>query len=92
MDESGIDVSVVSLANPWLDFFSPAESIRWAPEVDDDLERLSAEADGRLCCLGALPTPAGVDACVRELARISDLSHFRGIILSTQGLGARLDD
>jgi aminocarboxymuconate-semialdehyde decarboxylase len=92
MDQSGIDVSVLSLANPWLDFLAAQEAIRWAVDVNDDFERICAESNGRLFALAALPTSAGADACVTELERISDLPHMRGIILSTHGLGRGLDD
>jgi len=92
MDDSGIDISVLSLANPWLDFLPAQEAARWAVAVNDDFERISAESGGRLFALGTLPSPAGVEACIAELERISKLPHIRGIILSTLGLGDGLDD
>jgi aminocarboxymuconate-semialdehyde decarboxylase len=92
MDQSGIDVSVLSLANPWLDFLPAQEAVLWAVDVNDDFERICAESHGRFFALAALPTPAGARACVGELERISGLPHMRGIILSTHGLGRGLDD
>ena len=92
MDDSGIDISVLSLANPWLDFLPAQEAVRWAVAVNDDFERISAESGGRLFALGTLPSPAGVEACIAELERISKHPHIRGIILSTLGLGKGLDD
>jgi aminocarboxymuconate-semialdehyde decarboxylase len=92
MDQSGIDVSVLSLANPWLDFLPAQEAAHWAADVNDDFERICGESDGRLFALATLPTPAGADACVDELERISGLPHVRGIILSAHGLGRGLDD
>jgi predicted TIM-barrel fold metal-dependent hydrolase len=92
MDDSGIDIGVLSLANPWLNFLSAQEAVRWAVDVNDDFERICAESGGRFFALGTLPTPAGVEACIAELERISRLPHIRGIILSTVGLGKGLDD
>ena len=47
MDDSGIDMSVLSLANPWLDFLPAQESARWAVAVNDNFERISAGSGGR---------------------------------------------
>lgn len=92
MDDSGIDVSVLSLANPWLDFLSAQEAVKWAIAVNDDFERLAANSKGRLLALATLPTSAGVEACLTELVRVSSHQHVRGVILSTMGLGNGLDD
>ncbi|POY76315.1 hypothetical protein BMF94_0510 [Rhodotorula taiwanensis] len=44
MDAHGIDVSVVSLANPWLDFLGPTEAVETARKLNDELEAYCASA------------------------------------------------
>ncbi|KAF8917834.1 hypothetical protein CPB85DRAFT_1283638 [Mucidula mucida] len=44
MDQHGIDVSVVSTANPWLDFLPPVQAHQMAHELNDDLEDTVLEA------------------------------------------------
>lgn len=91
MDRHDIAMSVLSLANPWLEFLPPAEATPFAAQLNEDMERLCAESGGRLYGFGVLPMrdPPG---CVQELRRISRLPHLRGVILGTSGLGNGLDD
>jgi len=92
MDRSGIDVSVVSPPNPWLDFLPAERAVEMARLINQDLDEMASASRGRLFGLGALPTTADTTACVAELKGIATLPHLRGIILSTQGLGKGLDD
>ncbi|KAM0748212.1 amidohydrolase 2 [Meredithblackwellia eburnea MCA 4105] len=77
MDLHGIDVSVVSLANPWLDFLTPEEAIPAARDLNNDIEEYCATygpADAaqstsfvaktakRLFAFGSLPLVPGIDA------------------------------
>ena len=54
MDTHGIAVSVVSSANPWIDFVEPDEAPALAAELNDDLEALCAASAGRLLGFGVL--------------------------------------
>ncbi|GAA5843351.1 hypothetical protein JCM9279_002075 [Rhodotorula babjevae] len=75
MDTHGIDVSVVSLANPWLDFLTPAEAVDAARQLNDDMQTYcetftadqaadstsySAQTDNRLFAFGSLPLVPGI--------------------------------
>src|ERR1043166_8222811 len=40
MDKHGLAVSIVSSANPWLDFVDPAEAPALAAELNTDLEAI----------------------------------------------------
>ena len=40
MKEHGIDVSILSLANPWLNFLSENEAIPLATELNNDLNQM----------------------------------------------------
>ena len=92
MDRAGIDVSVVSPPNPWLDFLPAAPAVEMAGLLNQDLDAIARTSGGRLFGFGVLPTTADAAACTAELERIAALPHLRGIILSTQGLGRGLDD
>lgn len=88
MDRHGIGVTVVSPANPWLDFLDDAGPI--ATEINQDMEALCAGSGGRLYGLGLLPRDPATAAA--ELARIATLPHLRGAAIGTTGAGKGLDD
>src|ERR1700733_10652577 len=54
MDRHGIAVSVVSTANPWLDFLPDASRV--ATDVNEDVEALCTRSAGRVFGFGLLPT------------------------------------
>ncbi|USW50429.1 Putative 2-amino-3-carboxymuconate-6-semialdehyde decarboxylase, metal-dependent hydrolase [Septoria linicola] len=92
MDTHGIDISVVSIANPWLDWVSKDEAGPMAQTVNDDVERMCVENEGRLYHFGTLPLSAAVEDVVKEVERLKSLTHCRGIVMGTSGLGQGLDD
>ncbi|KAK4546341.1 hypothetical protein LTR36_002018 [Oleoguttula mirabilis] len=92
MDRHHIDVSVISLANPWLDWLPSDEAAETARKVNDDVERMCAEHEGRLFGFGTLPLSAPAEQVVEEIDRLSKLPHHRGIVMGTSGLGSGLDD
>lgn len=95
----GINISVVSLANPWLDFLPASESPKWARTINDELEYSCAEFNtkpsGSTCKLfafGTLPLSASAEDNSHELTRLKALFHLKGVIMGTTGLGLGLDD
>ena len=92
MDQHQIDVSVVSLANPWLDFLPPTAAAETAKYVNNDLEQSCAKFPGRLYAFGTLPLSANTEDIVSEIRRLKGLRHMRGVIMGTSGLGNGLDD
>ncbi|KAF2000902.1 uracil-5-carboxylate decarboxylase [Amniculicola lignicola CBS 123094] len=92
MDQHKIDTSVISLANPWLDFLPSEEAGEAAKNINDDVEGLCAKYPGRLYAFGTLPLSAPAEVVVKEIERLSTLKHFRGVIMGTSGLGNGLDD
>ncbi|KAJ5246549.1 hypothetical protein N7468_001532 [Penicillium chermesinum] len=107
MKKHGINCSVISLANPWLDFLPSADAPGWAEKINDDIEatcaKVNADADPNgvkalsekytLFAFGALPLSASDPAViVNEIKRLATLPHIRGVIMGTGGLGAGLDD
>jgi aminocarboxymuconate-semialdehyde decarboxylase len=84
MDTHNISKSVVSLANPWLDFLEGAEAEAVAQQLNDELQQICENSNGRLYGFATLPV-RNAAACVREVQRLRSLSHIRGVILGTPG-------
>lgn len=92
MNAHSIDMSVVSLANPWLDFMPSHAAARTARQVNDDLDQACARYPGRLYAFGTLPLSGRAEEVVEEVQRLKTLPHTRGVIIGTSGLGTGLDD
>ena len=89
MDRHGIAVSVISPANPWLDFLADAGQV--ATGINEDIEAMCSASHGRLYGMGLLPMRDPV-AAADELGRIAGLAHLRGAVIGTTGAGRGLDD
>jgi len=103
MDRHGIDISVVSSANPWLDFLPFPEAQTLAQQLNEDLESYCATSPlvpsagklKRLYGFGILPLVAGAPAesLAEEVSRLTTkYPHIRGVIVGTRGIGLGLDD
>ncbi|KAL7791037.1 hypothetical protein V8C37DRAFT_383299 [Trichoderma ceciliae] len=92
MDTHGIDISVISLANPWLDFLNASESGRIGESVNEEFSRMCGEHPGRLFFFAALPLTAPLETVLAAVSHVRGLRYCRGIILGTSGLGKGLDD
>jgi len=101
MDTHGIHISIVSPANPWLDFLDPAPAAQACEELNQDLEEYCAtspELEGtrwrRIYGFAYLPVVPGADVgqVCKAVESLGRLSHIKGVILGTQGLGQGLDD
>ncbi|KAJ5945763.1 hypothetical protein N7454_002602 [Penicillium verhagenii] len=106
MEKHGIHSSVISLANPWLDFVPSSEAQEWAERINNDLDSTCAQVnqasdpDGTkpatekksLFAFGALPLSAPSSVVVAEIKRLATLPYIRGVIMGTSGLGNGLDD
>eukprot|EP00475_Leptophrys_vorax_P027863 TRINITY_DN3981_c0_g1_i1.p1 TRINITY_DN3981_c0_g1~~TRINITY_DN3981_c0_g1_i1.p1 ORF type:complete len:381 (-),score=81.62 TRINITY_DN3981_c0_g1_i1:135-1244(-) len=88
-----IHTSVISLANPWLDFLSAAEAIPLAKDMNIDMSELCEQhSDGKHQLYGFGVLPFDREGAVAELHRIAKLPRLRGIILGSKGIGHGLDD
>ncbi|MCJ1401610.1 hypothetical protein MMC11_004826 [Xylographa trunciseda] len=92
MAQHSIATSIISLANPWLDFLAPASAAAAARAINDDMHALCAAHPGRLFAFGTLPVSAPTPAFVAEVHRLAALPLMKGLILGTTGLGTGLDD
>lgn len=92
MDLHSIDISVISLANPWLDWVPAADSGRAAQEINDEVNEECGKYPGRLFAFATLPLSGTKEVVITEIERLKGLKYMRGVILGTTGLGKGLDD
>jgi len=103
MDRHGIDVSIVSTANPWLDFLPASNAHDLALELNNDLEEYCSTSPTiatartplkRLYGFGLLPLVPEIStsALLESIHQIANLPHLRGLIMGTRGIGKGLDD
>jgi len=98
MKTHDISISVVSLANPWLDFLPSQTALQTAQQINNDLntacesQNAKRDASQRLYAFASLPLSASPAETVTEIHRLRTLSCVKGIILGTSGLGSGLDD
>jgi aminocarboxymuconate-semialdehyde decarboxylase len=92
MDTHNIDISVISLANPWLDWLPAEEAGPIAESTNNEIDYICSKYPGRLFFFATLPLSASAPTVLAEITRLKTLSHMRGIILGTTGLGSGLDD
>lgn len=92
MDKHHIDISVISLANPWLDWVPKEQAVSTAKELNDDVEAECEKFPGRLFAFATLPLSGGKEVILEEIKRVKGLKYVRGVIMGTTGLGVGLDD
>lgn len=89
MDQSGIDISVISLGNPWVDFFEKKKAAWWASSLNEEIESICSSND-RLEGLGVVPLQ-DIPAACEEVKRVARLPHFHWIIMGTRPGNMHLD-
>lgn len=92
MDAHRIGVSVISLANPWLDFLDAAQSGGFGASVNREFSDMCRRHPGRLFFFGTLPLTAPLETVRESVEQLKGLEYCRGVILGTSGLGKGLDD
>lgn len=93
MDTHGIDISVLSLGNPWLDFLPSESAGQTAQEINDAMNDICGQNASRLYFFAALPLTAPEDVIIAEIQRVKkDLPQARGVVMGTGGFGEGLDD
>ena len=90
MDEQGIDVALLSINVPGVDWFPAADGPSVAREVNDELAELVARHPDRFMALATLPLQAP-EAAAAELARAM-AAGFRGAMIYSNAAGRHLDD
>lgn len=92
-----ISISIVSLANPWLDFLPSETALPTTQHINNDLNTACETQNAKneqekLYGFASLPLSAKPDEIVSEIKRLSSLKCIKGVILGTSGLGLGLDD
>lgn len=90
MDNHGISTSVISLANPWLDFLEGNAAASTAQELNDELQNICENSKGRLLGFATLPV-RNPKAAIAEIFRLKSMKCIKGVILGTPGAGKGLD-
>ncbi|KAJ3326952.1 hypothetical protein HDU93_002181, partial [Gonapodya sp. JEL0774] len=97
MDNHKIDASVISLANPWLDFMTPETAVPLSSKINSEIQNICAADYGSegpkkvLYGLGCIPTTS-VEGTVKELEHLATMDRMRGVLMGTYGVGKGLDD
>lgn len=89
MQKNGIDQSVLSIGNPWLDFLPRREGAWWATRLNDWLQDQCQRGE-RFRAFGVIAPQAPEESAV-EIERIAEFSHMDGIILGTRPGRSHLD-
>jgi aminocarboxymuconate-semialdehyde decarboxylase len=93
MKQHKINVSVVSLANPWLDFITDAEeATKFAHQINDWFNSTSEDLGGQMYFFAVLPMRAPIETICAEIRRVHSLKWCRGVVMGTTGAGFGLDD
>ncbi|KAL6721645.1 hypothetical protein ACLMJK_000749 [Lecanora helva] len=93
MHTHSITTSILSLANPWLDFLDPTEAPHWADVINNELDSLCQQHEkGRLYAFATLPLSALPETIVAQIHTMHTRPSIKGFILGTSGLGTGLDD
>jgi predicted TIM-barrel fold metal-dependent hydrolase len=92
MKTHGIDISIVSLPNPWLDWVPSDEAAATARGVNNDFVEMCQKAPDKIRAFATLPLSAPVEQIVEEIERIAKFEEMRGVIMGTSGIGQGLDD
>ena len=81
MDEAGIDLAVMSVQVPGVDWFEPAEGVAVARDVNDELVDVTRQTPDRRAALALLPMRAPEEAA-SELERAVGAGLRGGIVFS----------
>ena len=91
MDSLGIDRSIVSLGNPWLDPFPDARGDEAAAQVNLIMSGYEEVSGGRVTAVGVLPA-SSIEAVIKTLGEIAENSGLYGIVTGPRIAGRRFDD
>ena len=92
MTNHHITTSVISLANPWLDFLPPEEGPKWATTINNELEDLSTQNPSKIYAFATLPLSAPPQAITKENSPRQTRPPNKGIIRRPTRRRSGLDD
>lgn len=92
MDTGGIDMQVLSLSYPYVEFFEPSDGIAIAKVVNDELRQAVKRYPERFAGFAALATQASPDAAAEELERAVKKLGLVGAMVTGGVTGRYFDD
>ncbi|HEX2543729.1 MAG TPA: amidohydrolase family protein [Ramlibacter sp.] len=91
MDESGIDVQVLSLTSPGVQVLDKEDAVAYLPQANDYLADAMKKYPGRFVGLAAI-APQDPQFSAREIERCVNKLGFRGVILNSHTRGEYMSD
>lgn len=91
MDRFGINQTVLTLGNPWLDPMRGAESLDLARRLNAEYAQLERETDGRIMGMGVLPAN-DIRAAADVAGEVAELPTLYGLISGPRICGRLFDD
>jgi aminocarboxymuconate-semialdehyde decarboxylase len=91
MDRFGIERTVLSLGNPWLDPLPAAQGLEVARQANGEFAALEAETGGRILGMGVLPPGDPADA-VAVAGEIAESASLYAAVTGTRPCGMAFDD
>ena len=91
MDRDGIDRQVLSLMQPGVQVFAPAEGVAVSRDVNDQVADTVRKHPDRFAALATAP-PQAPHAAARELERAVTKLGMRGAVINSHTKGEYLDD
>lgn len=91
MDRFGIDQTVLTLGNPWLDPIEGAESVDLARRLNTEYSELERETDGRIVGMGVLPAN-DVRTAAAVAGEVAETPTLYGLIGGPRICGRLFDD
>jgi len=91
MDATGIDQTLLSLGNPWMDYLSPREGLAAACRLNAEFAELEVSTNRRIVGLGCLP-PGPVAAVADMVDSVAGTAGLYGVMSGTRIAGRALDD
>lgn len=91
MDDAGIDMQVLMLSLPHIQFLEPAEGVTWAKFINDKLAEAVNKYPNRFIGLACV-APQSPDEAAKELERAVTKLGLRGLCLQSHARNEYLDD
>ncbi len=91
MNQTGIQTSVVSLGNPWLDPFPDSAGNHAAQIINQIMSEYEEATQGRITAMGVLPT-SQVKNAIESLHQIASTKGLHGVVSGPRIAGLLLDD
>jgi 5-carboxyvanillate decarboxylase len=91
MDDNGIDVQILSLSGPHVQFFAPDDGVYWSRKVNDELAKFVKRNPDRFIGLACV-APQSPKEAAEELDRAVTKLGMKGLVLQSHARHEYLDD